>query len=142
MDSPLSSFEHQPIESDLKTLAAEVTRSQEAKTENRIQGVEALKNAIRSFPTLNKNEQLGNMAVPAAVVPTPVDPKSPLPAYAQSSAPEVKREIEHLLDLAMTKGIIEALTESEKAPYFVQDAFHDALAGKLYPELQQRGLIQ
>ncbi len=66
----------------------------------------------------------------------------PLPAYAQAASPEVKREIEHLLDVAMAKGISEALAESEKAPYFVQDAFHDALAGKLYPELQQRGLIK
>jgi hypothetical protein len=42
----------------------------------------------------------------------------------------------------LRKGIGSALTESAKSPYFVQDAFHDALAGKLYPELQKRGMIK
>lgn len=144
MDSP-SSFEHQPLESDLKTLAAEVIRAQEAREENRIQGVEAVRNAIRSFPTLNKNEvpngSSATVTSPAVPSAASVD-NGPLPAYAQTAAPEVKREIEHLVDIAMQKGISEALTQSESSPYFVQDAFHDALAGKLYPELQQRGLIK
>jgi hypothetical protein len=142
MDSP-SSFEHQPIEADMQTLAAEVQKSQEARTENRIQGVEALKNAIRSFPTLNKNEQQGNVTTPViAAAPIAATDNNQLPEYAQTAAPEVKREIEHLVDVAMAKGISEAVTESEKSPDFVRDAFHDALAGKLYPELQQRGLIK
>jgi hypothetical protein len=141
MDAP-SSFEHQPLESDLKTIAAEVTRAQEARTENRIQGVEAVRNAIRSFPTLNNNERPGASGMNATVVPGPVSDSSPLPSYAQTASPETKREIEHLLDIALGQGIGKALTESENSPYFVQDAFHDALAGKLYPELQKRGLIK
>jgi hypothetical protein len=47
-----------------------------------------------------------------------------------------------LLDLALRDGLSKALSESEKSPYFVQDAFHDALAGKLYPELQKRGIVK
>ena len=30
----------------------------------------------------------------------------------------------------------------QKSPYFVQDALHDALAGKLYPELRRRGVVK
>jgi hypothetical protein len=67
---------------------------------------------------------------------------SPLPAYAQSAAPEIRLEIEYLLDIALHKGIGIALSESAKSPYFVQDAFHDALAGRLYLELQKRGLMK
>lgn len=143
MDSP--SFEHQPLEADLKTIATEVnyTQEQQGQEAARLEGVEAVKNAIRAFPTLNDKERVANVS--AGVQSTPAaapDAANPLPAYADAAAPEVKREIEHLLDIAMEKGIGEALTESEKSPYFVQDAFHDALAGKLYPELQQRGLIK
>ena len=65
-----------------------------------------------------------------------------MPAYAQNAAPEIKLEIEYLLDLAFQKGIATALAESAKSPYFVQDAFHDALAGRLYPEMQKRGLMK
>jgi hypothetical protein len=54
----------------------------------------------------------------------------------------VRLEIEYLLDIALQKGVGPALAESAKSPYFVQDAFHDALAGKLYPELQKRGLMK
>jgi len=65
-----------------------------------------------------------------------------LPAYVDSASPEVKLEIEYLLDVALKQGIGKALAESQKSPYFVQDAFHDALAGALYPELQQRGIVK
>ena len=54
----------------------------------------------------------------------------------------MKLEIEYLCDMALRKGIATAMSESEKSPYFVQDAFHDALAGKLYPELQKRGIVK
>jgi hypothetical protein len=145
MDTP--SFEQKPIEADLKTLAAEINYGEAQKeTEGtRLEGVEAVKNAIRAFPTLNKNEEpVAGGATATAIPASPVaaSGESQLPAYAQTAAPEVKREIEFLLDVAMQQGISKALTESEKSPYFVQDAFHDALAGKLYPELQQRGLIK
>jgi hypothetical protein len=142
MDSP--SFEQKPLESDLQAIAAEVNHAQEARTANRVEQVEAVKNAIRSFPTLNKNEQPGSGSSVTATASAQAAPSdtSPLPAYAQAATPEVKREIEHLLDTAMQQGIAKALEASEKSPYFVQDAFHDALAGRLYPELQQRGLIK
>lgn len=145
MDSP-SSFEHQQIESDMKTIAKEVNYGEiQGEQEKTREGIEAVKNAIRAFPTFNRNEQA------SVNIPTPVPPATPpannsddsrLPAYTQTAPPEVKKEIEYLVDLAMQKGVTEALTQSEKSPYFVQDAFHDALAGKLYPELQKRGLIK
>jgi hypothetical protein len=75
-------------------------------------------------------------------MPVDATASNPLPDYAQNAAPEVKLEIEYLLDLALRDGLSKALSESEKSPYFVQDAFHDALAGKLYPELQKRGIVK
>jgi|SRR6185437_9413403 len=139
MDSPIS-FE-QTLESDMKTLAAEINRSQELKDVKNAEGIDAVKEAIKAFPRFEASTAAANGAVsaPAAVHD---DTSSPLPAYAQSAAPEVKLEIEYLLDVALHKGIGTALAESEKSPYFVQDAFHDALAGRIYPELQKRGLLK
>ncbi|HUC01679.1 MAG TPA: hypothetical protein VMA75_02130 [Candidatus Paceibacterota bacterium] len=130
------------LEADMKTLAAEIKRAQELKDVKNAAGVEVVKEAIRAFPQLERSSSNG--------VPTPPTPggagaptdTNPLPAYAQSAPPEVKLEIEYLIDVALHKGIATALTESQKSPYFVQDAFHDALAGKLYPELQRRGVVQ
>jgi hypothetical protein len=130
------SFEH-ALEADIKTLAAEINYQREnPEMKNRAEQ-ELIKEAIRAFPE-SKNQ-------PHAATPAPqvaVNPASPLPAYAQTAPPEIKLEIEYLLDIALKKGMGAALTESQKSPAFVQDAFHDALAGKLYPELQKRGIVK
>jgi len=137
---PLS-FEHS-LEADMKTLAAEIHRAQEMKDVKNREGMDVVREAIRAFPKLDHGSENG---VP---VPTPAIgsgqqfSNSPLPAYAQTAAPEVRLEIEYLLDIALHKGIGAALSESAKSPYFVQDAFHDALAGRLYPELQKRGVVK
>lgn len=125
----------------MKTLAAEIHRAQEAKDRKGAEGLDAVKEAIRAFPQLDHTTADGN-GVPVMSGGTANDAASPLPAYAQSAPPEIKLEIEYLLDIALRKGIGPALAESAKSPYFVQDAFHDALAGRLYPELQKRGLVK
>jgi hypothetical protein len=135
MDS--SSFE-QALESDMKILAAEIHRNQELKDVKNAEGLDVVKEAIRAFPRLDHGSSNGVPVAPA----TPGQANSPLPMYAQDAPPEIKLEIEYLLDLAFQKGIGTALSESAKSPYFVQDAFHDALAGRLYPELQRRGVVK
>jgi len=137
MDSP--SFENK-IEADMKVLVAEIHRTQEMRDVKNAEGVDAVKEAIRAFPQLGHSRAEDN-GVPTAPS-TPGQANSPLPLYAQSAAPEIKLEIEYLLDIALKKGIGAALSESAKSPYFVQDAFHDALAGRLYPELQKRGVVK
>jgi hypothetical protein len=136
MDS--SSFEQQHLEADMKMLAAEVHRAQEMKDMKNREGLDVVKEAIKSFPRLEPRPASGVLSAP----PVPNDANSPLPAYAQSASPEIKLEIEYLLDMAFRNGIGAALSASEKSPYFVQDAFHDALAGRLYPELQKRGILK
>jgi hypothetical protein len=138
MDSP--SFEN-ALEADMKTLAAEIHRTQEMRDVKNAEGMDVVKEAIRAFPQLQSNGSDGN-GVPVTPAAAAAQANSPLPAYAQSAPAEVKLEIEYLLDLAFQKGIATALSESAKSPYFVQDAFHDALAGKLYPEMQKRGLLK
>lgn len=66
----------------------------------------------------------------------------PLPAYVSGASPETKLEIEYLLELAFHRGIKKANSEAKKSSPFVMDAFHDALAGKLYDELKKRGIVE
>lgn len=144
--SPAPSFE-QGLEQDIVALADQIKDRRETVKVQNYSERELLKEAIRAFPHFEKPTTAPAPApVPAAApVPAPAAPAvagSVLPDYAQSAPPEVKLEIEYLLDVALEKGIGKALAESEKSPYFVQDAFHDALAGKLYPELQRRGIVK
>jgi hypothetical protein len=130
MSDQLPSFE-QSIEADMKRLSVEIARNREH-PEFKNAGERALvKESLRSFaPTNNQS------------MPQTSASNGPLPDYAAAASPEAKLEIEYLLDVALKQGLGKALTESQKSPYFVQDAFHDALAGRLYPELQRRGLVK
>ena len=125
----------------MKTLAAEIHRTREMKDAKNAEGLDAVKEAIRAFPRFDRDDSNDN-GVPVPSADKQAFSNSPLPAYAQGAAPEIRLEIEYLLDIALHKGIGVALSESAKSPYFVQDAFHDALAGRLYPELQKRGLMK
>lgn len=153
MDQPIS-FET-ALESDMQQLATEIRGQREKPEMKSAAEQELVREAIRAFPESAKNmpknnneqPQAGGGAANAAQSATDANgggnnPNSPLPVYAQNAPAEVKLEIEYLLDVALKKGIGPALTESQKSPAFVQDAFHDALAGRLYPELQKRGIVK
>ena len=127
------SFEHEALEADIKALAEEVQKHRELPENKDVNEQELLKKAIRALPPVVSTAQT-----------KPDEParKSPLPDYAESASPETKLEIEYLLDLAFHQGIAKAAAEAKKSPDFVQDAFHDALAGKLHPEFQKRGILK
>jgi len=137
MTEPVQSFER-ALETDMHQLAQEIKRNRETPELQNAGERELVKEAIRAFPA-----ETGSQAAAApAAAPASASTNSPLPAYASTASPEVKLEIEYLLDIALRAGIGKAMSEAQKSPYFVQDAFHDALAGKLYPELQKRGIVQ
>jgi len=119
----------------MQRLAAEIRQNREHPEFHNASERALIKESIKAFPVLPGNQA----AVPT---PPPAPSRDPLPAYADAASPEVKLEIEYLIDTALRQGIGKALNESKKSPYFVQDAFHDALAGKLYPELQRRGIVK
>lgn len=136
-----SLFEYAVLEADMKRLAEQVKAERErpageTKTEH-----ELVREAIRAFPNLQGNQNKIPQPAPQTT-PASDSSQSPLPDYAKDAPAEVKLEIEYLCDIALRKGIAAAISESEKSPYFVQDAFHDSLAGKLYPELQKRGIVK
>lgn len=129
-----SQFEHETLEADIKALAEEVRLHREKSESKNFGDKELLKMAIRSLPPAGGKSQTDDKPAGAS--------KSPLPDYARSAPADVKLEVEYLLDLAFHKGIGLAISEAKKSSDFVQDVFHDALAGKLYPELQKRGILK
>lgn len=131
----------QTLESDLARLAAEIKNQRERPEMKNAGEKELIKEAIRAFPQLEKSS--GGVPVPPPPqTASAATSQSPLPDYAQSAPAEVKLEIEYLLEVALQKGLSKAFSEAQKSPYFVQDAFHDALAGRLYPELQKRRIVK
>jgi hypothetical protein len=57
------------------------------------------------------------------------------------SSDEVKLRTEQLIDITFHKGLEDAIKEAKKSGPFVLDAFHDALADKLYEEIKKRKMI-
>lgn len=122
--------QHEALETDIKQLSAEIQRQREHPETRNLSGPELLKKSLQSMTSA---PQPAKPAEPSA---------GPLPDYAQSAPAETKLEIEYLLDIAFHQGITKANAEAMKSNPFVIDAFHDALVGKLYPELQKRGILK
>jgi hypothetical protein len=118
------------LEADMDRLAGEIMRHKEILEKETPDHKEILKQAIRAIGPAPQ--------APAAAAAT----DSPfLPSYAANSSPEVKLEIEYLVDMALRQGIGRANATAKNSSPFVLDAFHDALAGKLYPELKKRKIL-
>ena len=125
----------------MQRLAQEIQNQRERPEMKEAGGKELVKEALRSFSRTERDP--GAAAADAGAAPAADGgAQSPLPAYAQNAPTEVKLEIEYLLDVALRHGLDKAFAEAKKSPSFVQDALHDALAGRLYGELQKRGVVK
>ena len=117
---------HEVLEADIARLATEIQKHREKPEMKGLSEKEILTRSLQAFEA------------------TPPSPPSsgPLPEYARASSAGTKLEIEYLLDMAFHKGITQAAKEARKSNPFVFDAFHDALVGRLYPELKKRGILK
>lgn len=125
------------LEQDLARVTAEIEKRRERAPE--MSSREVLKQSLAA-------------AAPPPIIAKEVHRESPLPApsaseqeripsYLSEEAPEVKAEVERLVTLALAKGLAPAVEEAAKKSPFMLDALHDALADKLLPELEKRGII-
>ncbi len=124
------------LEQDLHAISAEIARNREKPENKLLSGHELVRNSVKSYTA--------PVAPPPSAATAPAaqtDNDSVLPAYAQSASAETKQEVEHLLSLAFQEGVLSAAARAAKSSPYVLDIFHDALAGKLYPELKKRGLV-
>lgn len=138
-DEVSANFEH-AVEMDIRRLAEEVERHKEIRGVESPGDRELVKRAIQS--ALHEDDAASSAAPTPPPSANATVIQNPLPDYAASAPAETKLEIEYLLELAFKKGIFHASREARHSSAFVRDAFHDALAGKLYPILKERGTIQ
>jgi hypothetical protein len=122
---------------NLEHVTEEVMRGRELFERQRASGKEKVKRAIQQIPPRAMDEEAKEIVESAEHVI-----HDPLPAYAGSAPAETKLEVEYLLELAFKKGIGAANKAAMGSSPFVIDAFHDALAGRLYPELKKRGVVE
>lgn len=72
--------------------------------------------------------------------PTPPAPAGDQPSYM---TPELKENVQALINIAFTQNLDEAIKSAVKTNNAaLLDAFHDALVDELYQELISRGKIQ
>ncbi len=138
MDEITPKFE-QALEMDMNRLAETVKEHRSSPEVIARNDHEVIKHAIKSLSDDDTNSGSASSVPVAAAGSVVID--NPLPDYAANAPAETKLEIEYLLELAFKKGIIAANKEAGHSSAFVRDAFHDALTGKLYPELQKRGIV-
>ncbi len=122
------------LEAEIQRLSAEIQKYKELPEAHVLTGQELVKKSIQAtvpVPT-----------PPSAPAPSPKPAGGKLPDYAADAPAEARLEIESLVDMALYHGLDKANAEAMKTSPFIMDAFHDALAAKLYPELQKRGVLK
>lgn len=131
---------HEGLERDLERLTANVQQTKERPEAREWSEREVVKQSIRSFresitPSQPRTDEKNE---------PPAEKKSPfLPTYLEqnSSDPRVKDEVQKLVEIVFQEGLERAVKEAKHHSAFVEDAFHDALADKLLPELKRRKII-
>ena len=127
-------FNHTTLEQDIKRLSHEVSEKKNLPEYKESSEREVVKMVIES------------LVKPAASASQPTsaqkgDDGSVLPDYLRESPAEVKLAVEKLIDVVFHDGLSKAVKEAKTLNAFILDAFHDALADKLYEELKKRKLI-
>ena len=123
-------FNPEILQKDIERISEEVQRYRELPESKGLSEKEILRKALQTTVVQSDDEK------------SKANDDGFLPSYAGSAPAGTKLEIESLLSMAFSKGILEATKEAAKSSPFVLDAFHDALLGKLYPEFQKRGLLK
>ncbi len=127
------------LEADLTRLGQEV----QARKERQEGGAVEEKNIVKeSLKTMAEGSE-ASQSTPQVSDNLSSKDEDYLPAYLSnaSGGEEMKRAVEHLLELTLEKGIQKAVAVARRANPFIEDAFHDALADKLIPELKKRGIF-
>jgi hypothetical protein len=134
-DPEHKSFDFIPLEQDMRLLAREVQEHKNNPENRDMTDHEIVRKALETVTALPPPP------APAAPVSSQ-GPSGILPDYAKDATAENKLEIEYLVELAATRGILEASKIAQETSPFVLDAFHDALTGKLYDELVKSGVLK
>ncbi len=132
---------HATLENEIRALADELRGKQTAEmTPGAAQ--EIIKNALGE--RMKRVDIGGPTGGPAPVVSTPStsgQSSAILPAYANDLPREQKLRVEQLVEIALHQGLAAAVTSAKKSDPIILDVLHDALAGRLYGLMKERGVI-
>ena len=124
---------HESLEREIRELSSDIKNKSIAEKREVIKNslVEKIGLGVSSSNTQASSQQ----QVPAPYV------SSILPQYTANLPEELKLKVEKLVDLAWHNGIDAAIIEARKNDPMVLDMLHDSLAGKIYEEMEKRGLL-
>ena len=132
----MDQFNHNILERDIEILSKEIAEKRNLSEYKELPEKELVKQVLQSLI----KEPAVQSIVPS-LQPTESAEKNFLPGYLKDFPAETKLQVEQLIDLTFHQGIEKVVARAKRASPFILDAFHDALADKLYEELKNRKLI-
>ncbi len=135
---------HETLEQEIHALADELRGKQTAEMTS-VEAREVIKAALHERM---KRVDIGvSDAAPTpapnavASTATPGGFSAVLPLYANDLPREQQLRVEQLIDVALHQGLAVAVAGARKFDPIILDVLHDALAGKLYNLIKERGLL-
>lgn len=135
------------LEKSFARLGHEVQKNLEAQEFQSAPEREVVRQAIKSFAEatpvpLPESDETAPPFPPANTPPVPRDDLLPSYMVTEGNSEDVKKTVEHLVQMVFDEDIEKAVLEARRYPAFVEDAFHDALTDKVLPELKKRGIVK
>lgn len=130
-------FKHEFLDADMERLGNEIAEKRSMPEHKELTDKELVKQYLAPIV---KNYSSGQ--APALInKQTEGSENIILPDYLKDASPEIKFEVEKLIDMVFHQGLYKAVSEAKKHDALVIDAFHDALTDKLFEELKQRKIL-
>ncbi len=125
---------HESLEKEIQELSVNLKNKSIAEKRD------AIKVSLAEKIGLNNSSSAQAPSVPVQSATT-AHSSSILPPYATNLPEELQLEVEKLVDLAWHKGIDVAIASARQSGPMVLDMLHDSLTGKIYDEMEKRGLL-
>lgn len=128
------------FEEDMKRLAEQVVEMKKSQEAKNYSDKDLIKKTLRPTTYLNNkpNKQSEDDNKKQPVVE---QEEKFLPDYLKGASPEIKLEVERLLQETINNGLVKGVSEAQKAEPFILDAYRDALVDKLHDEFVRRKLL-
>lgn len=135
---------HKSLENDIEDLQEEIEKVKTSDDSEKFEKKEIIKKSFGSLASKKVSQKKVDFKKKKTKKQIKKSSRSDLlPSYMDKEDvdPEVRLAIEKLMDIVFHKGILAALKESKKYSPFIQDSFHDALAEKLVPLLEDKEIL-
>ncbi len=127
-----------------QALAVKRAELEQQKQEGVIEALPHEREMLRDvIETTIPTDSTGTSTPTAQVVTPPANPASSGHTTPSYLAPELKEQVQNLINIAFTKSIYDAISQARATHNAALiDAFHDALADELYQQLLERNKLK